>query len=184
MARPPVMLCLKGCALELSKLRISGIIAESIVDGPGIRFVIFTQGCFHHCKGCHNPHTFDINGGTLMDTDDLITKIKENPLLKGVTFSGGEPFLQAGALYEIAKECHSLGLDVISYTGYTFEELVAGFEEHPEWKSLLENIDILIDGPFIEEKKSLMLLFRGSSNQRILNARKSLISLSPAEMEL
>lgn len=119
-----------------------------------------------------------------MDTDDLIAKIKKNPLLKGVTFSGGEPFLQAGILAEIAKECHSLGLDIISYTGYTFEELVRGFEEHPEWKSLLENIDVLIDGPFIEEKKSLMLLFRGSSNQRILNAQKSLLSLSPVEMKL
>ncbi len=175
---------MEGCAVGLSKLRVAGIVAESIVDGPGLRFVIFAQGCLHHCKGCHNPSTFDVNGGTLMDTDDLIAKIKKNPLLKGVTFSGGEPFLQAYAFSEIAKECHLMGLDVLSYTGYTFEELVAGFGAHPEWKSLLENIDVLIDGPFIEEKKSLMLLFRGSSNQRILNAPGSLLNLSPVTMDL
>ena len=121
----------------MSILRVSGVISESIVDGPGIRFVIFAQGCNHHCKGCHNPSTFDLNGGKLVDIDTLMGEIKKNPLLKGVTFSGGEPFLQAGAFAEIAKQCHLLGLDVISYTGYTFESLVSGFEEHPDWKILL-----------------------------------------------
>ena len=168
----------------MSVLRISGVVSDSIVDGPGIRFVIFSQGCVHHCKGCHNPSTFDLNGGTVVEIDDLMNEIKKNPLLKGVTFSGGEPFLQASSFAEIAKQCHSLGLDVISYTGYTFETLVSGFDEHPEWKTLLENVDILIDGPFIEEKKSLMLLFRGSSNQRILNAKVSLNALQPVLMNL
>lgn len=152
------------------------------MDGPGIRFVIFAQGCVHHCKGCHNPSTFDLNGGTLIEVEELISQIKKNPLLKGVTFSGGEPFLQAGVLAEIAKQCHLLGLDVISYTGYTFEKLVSGFDEHPEWQKLLSNVDILIDGPFIQEKKSLMLLFRGSSNQRILNAKVSLSERQPVLM--
>ena len=101
----------------MSKIRLSGIIEESIVDGPGIRFVIFSQGCPHHCKGCHNPQTFDPSGGYEDDTNNLIMKIKKNPLLKGVTFSGGEPFLQAEAFTELAKEIHSLGLDVMSYTG-------------------------------------------------------------------
>ena len=174
----------KGSSLFLSTLRVSGIVPESIVDGPGIRFVIFAQGCNHYCKGCHNPSTFDLNGGSLVEIDTLMSEIKKNPLLKGVTFSGGEPFLQAGAFTEIAKRCHLLGLDVISYTGYTFENLVSGFAEHPDWKPLLENIDVLIDGPFIEEKKSLLLLFRGSSNQRILNARVSLSKCQPVLMNV
>ena len=164
-------------------LRVSGVISESIVDGPGMRFVIFAQGCNHHCKGCHNPSTFDLNGGKLVDIDTLMGEIKKNPLLKGVTFSGGEPFLQAGVFAEIAKQCHLLGLDVISYTGYTFENLVSGFEEHPDWKILL-NVDVLIDGPFIEEKKSLLLLFRGSSNQRILDAKLSLRKCQPILMNI
>lgn len=168
----------------MSILRVSGVISESIVDGPGMRFVIFAQGCNHHCKGCHNPSTFDLNGGKLVDIDTLMGEIKKNPLLKGVTFSGGEPFLQAGVFAEIAKQCHLLGLDVISYTGYTFENLVSGFEEHPDWKILLNNVDVLIDGPFIEEKKSLLLLFRGSSNQRILDAKLSLRKCQPILMNI
>lgn len=168
----------------MSILRISGIISESIVDGPGIRFVVFAQGCKHHCKGCHNPSTFDLNGGFVIEIDSIINEIKKNPLLKGVTFSGGEPFLQAEAFTELAKKCHKLGLDVISYTGYTFENLVAGFDTHPDWKSLLQNIDILIDGPFIEEKKSLLLKFIGSSNQRILNAKLSMDKCMPVAMDI
>lgn len=147
---------------------------ESIVDGPGIRFVIFAQGCLRHCKECHNPSTFDLDGGTLWKIEDIMGKIKENPLLQGVTFSGGEPFLQAESFIKVAKQCHELGLNVLSYTGYTFEQLVSGFPSHPDWKELLENIDILIDGPFLKEYKSLLLLFRGSSNQRILDVKASL----------
>ena len=172
-----------GGSTYLDELRISGIIKESIVDGPGIRFVIFSQGCPHHCKGCHNPSTFDFNGGYIAKIDDLMSEIKKNPLLKGVTFSGGEPFVQAEAFSKIAIQCHLLGLNVISYTGYTFENLVSGFCNHPEWKTLLENIDILIDGPFVEEQKSLMLLFRGSSNQRILDVKRSLASMQPVLAE-
>lgn len=168
----------------LSALRVAGIVSESIVDGPGIRFVIFAQGCIHHCKGCHNPATFNLNGGKLIEVETLMNEIKKNPLLRGVTFSGGEPFLQAEAFSEIAKQCHLLGLNVLSYTGYTFEDLVSDFDKHPEWKGLLENIDILIDGPFIEKEKSLMLLFRGSSNQRILNAKVSLNKCQPVLMSL
>ena len=157
----------------MSKIRLSGIIEESIVDGPGIRFVIFSQGCPHHCKGCHNPQTFNPSGGYEDDTNNLITKIKKNPLLKGVTFSGGEPFLQAEAFTELAREIHSLGLDVMSYTGYVFEDLIA-CKENISWQNLLHNIDILVDGPFLLEKKSLLLKFRGSENQRIINVNESL----------
>lgn len=159
----------------MSKIRLSGIIEESIVDGPGIRFVIFSQGCPHHCKGCHNPQTFDPSGGYEDDTNNLIMKIKKNPLLKGVTFSGGEPFLQAEAFTELAREIHSLGLDVMSYTGYVFEDLIA-HKENISWQNLLHNIDLLVDGPFLLEKKSLLLKFRGSENQRIINVNESLKS--------
>lgn len=168
----------------MDTLRVSGLISESIVDGPGIRFVIFSQGCVHHCKGCHNPSTFALDGGTIVNVDEIIGEIKKNPLLKGVTFSGGEPFLQAEAFTKIAKKCHEIGLDVLSYTGYTFEKLISSFDEYPQWRGLLENIDILIDGPFIEEKKSLMLLFRGSSNQRILDVKASLKEGKPIIKEL
>ena len=115
--------------------------------------------------------------------NSTVEEIKNNPLLKGVTFSGGEPFLQAEAFTELAQRCHELGLDVICYTGYTFEKLVSSFAEHPEWETLLKNIDTLIDGPFVEEKKSLMLLFRGSSNQRMLDMVRSLKQMCPVAVE-
>ena len=158
----------------MSQLRLAGVVRESIVDGPGIRLTVFTQGCPHHCEGCHNPQTHDFNGGYISNTDNILKAIKENPMLQGVTFSGGEPFMQCEPLTELAKECHNLGLNVMVYTGYTFEALLKGFDENPQWKSLLENIDILVDGPFILSQRSLMLHFRGSKNQRILNVPESL----------
>lgn len=158
----------------MSQLRLAGVVRESIVDGPGIRLTVFTQGCPHHCEGCHNPQTHDFDGGYISNTDNILKAIKENPMLQGVTFSGGEPFMQCEPLTELAKECHNLGLNVMVYTGYTFEALLKGFDENPQWKSLLENIDILVDGPFILSQRSLMLHFRGSTNQRILNVPESL----------
>lgn len=155
-------------------LRIAGTVNDSIVDGEGIRFTIFTQGCPHHCPGCHNPQTHDFSGGTIVDTDELMKKIKENILLDGVTFSGGEPFCQAEVLSVLGKQIHSLGLNIVTYTGYTFEQLYNGKESHPEWKTLLEETDILIDGRFEESLKSYECLFRGSTNQRYLDAKKSL----------
>lgn len=176
----------------MSKLRISGIIEESIVDGPGIRFVIFSQGCYHNCPGCHNPATHDLNGGYEITVDDIMDKIKKNPLLSGVTFSGGEPFLQSKAFSELAKKIHDLGLNVITYTGYTMEQFFNWDDEsyqgkRPEdnhWKDLLENTDILIDGPFILEKKSLLIKFRGSSNQRIIDPKKSLSLKKVVEIQI
>ena len=155
-------------------LKLAGIIKESIVDGPGIRMTIFVQGCPHHCKGCHNPESWSFDGGEEGDIDIIIRAAKRNPLLKGLTFSGGEPFCQADALADLAVMCHENNLNVIVYTGYTFEQLLDGFEENPHWKRLLENTDYLIDGPFILEQKSLMLHFRGSKNQRFLDVKKSL----------
>lgn len=156
------------------EIRLAGVIRESIVDGPGIRLTVFTQGCPHNCPGCHNPQTHDLDGGYMSDTDNILKAIKENPMLQGVTFSGGEPFMHCQPLTELAKECHKLGLNIMVYTGYTFENLLAGFKENPQWKELLENTDILVDGPFILQQRSLMLHFRGSKNQRILDVPRSL----------
>ncbi len=157
-----------------TKLNLSGIVSESIVDGPGIRMTLFTQGCPHHCKGCHNPETWAFEPRHPGDVDKILNIAVKNPILQGLTFSGGEPFCQAEALAELAVKCHENGLNVMSYTGYTFEELIDGFPEHPEWKKLLENLDYLVDGPFILEQRSLMLLFRGSKNQRFLDVKESL----------
>lgn len=158
----------------MTKIRLAGIIRESIVDGPGIRFVVFSQGCTHGCKGCHNPSSFDINGGYETTINSIVSEIKKNPLLSGVTFSGGDPFLQSKQFSELAREVHKLSLNVITYTGYTIEQLIDGIDENPYWKDLLLQTDTLVDGPFILEKKSLMLRFKGSSNQRVIDPRESL----------
>lgn len=154
------------------QLRIAGIVENSIVDGEGIRFTIFTQGCPHHCPGCHNPQTHDVQGGKQVDTADLLQQIASDPLLDGVTFSGGEPFVQAETLAELGKAIHAMGLNIVTYTGYTFEELLDA--QRSDWTALLAETDILIDGRFEQEKKSYECRFRGSTNQRYLNAKVSL----------
>lgn len=152
-------------------LRIAGTIGESIVDGPGFRYVIFTQGCPHHCPGCHNPETHDFSGGTDIDSDALVADILKNPLLTGVTFSGGEPFCQAEGLCAVADGLNGKK-PLMSYTGYTFEQLM----ELPDpWvRKLLEKLTLLVDGRFVEEEKGLELRFRGSANQRVLDVQTSL----------
>lgn len=164
------------------ELRIAGTVNDSIVDGPGIRFTIFTQGCPHNCKGCHNPQTHDFSGGTIVDTDELLAKIRENPLLDGVTFSGGEPFCQTEPLAHLGRQIKDLGLNIVTYTGYTFEKLLAeGNKNH--WYELLEVTDYLIDGPFILEQKDWNIRFRGSSNQRYIDCKASIASGSAVECE-
>ena len=165
---------------NIMKLRIAGTVNDSIVDGEGIRFTIFVQGCPHHCEGCQNPQTHDFNSGTLADTDDLIKKIKENPLLDGVTFSGGEPFCQARILADMGRKIKSMGLDIVTYTGYTFEELYADKNKNG-WGELLSVTDYLVDGKFILALKSYDIKFRGSTNQRYLDCQKSLESGKPVE---
>lgn len=155
------------------ELRIAGTVNDSIVDGPDIRFTIFTQGCPHNCEGCHNPQTHDFHGGTIVDTDELLEKVKSNPLLDGVTFSGGEPFCQAHILAELGREVKKLGMDIITYTGYTFEQLYEKREQNG-WGELLEVTDYLIDGPFILAQKDWEIKFRGSSNQRYIDCQESL----------
>lgn len=164
------------------KLRIAGTVNDSIVDGPGIRFTIFTQGCPHHCEDCHNPQTHDFNGGEIVEADEIIEKIKKNPLLDGVTFSGGEPFCQAETLADIGKEIKSLGLNVITYTGYTFDEIYENRDKN-HWNELLSVTDFLIDGKFILQQKDWNLKFRGSSNQRYIDCQRSLKEGRAVEIE-
>lgn len=149
------------------QIRIAGLVPESFVDGDGIRFAIFMQGCLRNCEGCHNPETHALNGGRLVDTGEIISAIKKNPLLDGITLTGGEPFLQIDAANELARAAKKLGLNVWCYTGFTFEKLP------PEAAPLLENIDVLIDGEFIESQRDLELQFCGSRNQRIINLKET-----------
>ena len=161
--------------MEMKKLRLAGVIRESIVDGPGIRMTLFGQGCPHGCKGCHNPETHDPDGGYISNPENILKAIDQNPLLQGVTFSGGEPFFQAEAFAELGEAIKKKGLHIMTYSGYTFEEIFEGAKQGaPGWKELLAVTDILVDGRFVLEEKSLNLLFRGSKNQRLINVPKSL----------
>jgi anaerobic ribonucleoside-triphosphate reductase activating protein len=155
-----------------AKLRAAGRVRESIVDGPGLRYVVFSQGCPHRCEGCHNPHTWPADGGEEVDPEVLLAEIQADGLLRGVTFSGGEPFLQADALAALARRVHALGLDVWTYTGYTWEELCAA--DDPAWNRLLAETDVLVDGRYRRDEQSYRLRFRGSANQRLIDVPQSL----------
>ncbi len=154
------------------ELTLYGIVKESIVDGPGLRYVVFVQGCPHKCEGCHNPDSHNFNSGYKMSLSTIFNEIKSNPLLAGVTFSGGEPFYQAENLSLLADAVKSLGKTIITYTGYTLEELLHN-ESHMK---LLKKTDTLVDGKFQKELKDYTLKFRGSSNQRIIDVKEELTS--------
>ena len=156
------------------EIPLAGLEEESIVDGPGVRLVIFTQGCPRSCPGCHNPKTHPYTGGENHSLADIVSRFRSNPLLSGVTFSGGEPFLHAEKLALLGQAIHSFGGNIVTYTGYTFEELLDGIarEHRKDWQDLLDVSDLLIDGPYIEAQRDLTLLFRGSANQRILDRTK------------
>lgn len=166
------------------KIRISGTANDSIVDGPGLRFTIFVQGCPHHCEGCHNPQTHDFMAGKDSTTEELLEKILANPLLDGVTFSGGEPFSQAKPLYFLGKELIEKKYTIITYTGYTFEYLLDNANNENFYKELLSISDYLVDGKFEMDKKSYLLKFKGSTNQRILDSKKSLSEGRAIDVEL
>lgn len=155
----------------MTLLRIAGWVQDSVVDGPGIRFALFAQGCPHRCAGCHNPQTHDFEGGSMMPLSDIFGMIQANPLLSGVTFSGGEPFAQAEALAELAIMIQPLRLPILVYTGYTWEELL----DNPRFMPLLTLVDAVVDGRFVEAQRSLSLRFRGSANQRIVDVKRSLV---------
>lgn len=152
-------------------VRLAGFVGDSIVDGPGLRCALFCQGCPHGCPGCHNPDTWPFTGGTLHLPDELFARIQGYPLCRAVTFSGGEPFAQSTALLPLATRLRAAGYELASYTGYTFEALMAGSETQ---QALLHTLDTLIDGPFVLAQRDLTLRFRGSTNQRILNIPASL----------
>lgn len=156
------------------KIRLSGIAYESLVNGPGIRRVFFSQGCRHNCGGCFNPETHDFNGGEERDMDELISDVLGNPFIKGVTFSGGDPFERAEEFSYMAEKFQENNLNVWSYTGYTYEYIIENLDNRPGWRKLIENLDVLVDGKFDINKKEDGLKFRGSSNQRIIDIKKTL----------
>lgn len=155
------------------KVRLAGIIPNSLNNGEGIRKVIFAQGCKHKCKGCFNPETHDFNGGELFNVDDIIKEINDDYMIDGVTFSGGDPVEQAESFAYIAKNINN-DLTVWCYTGYTFEYLLEWSKTDNNIKDLLENIDVLVDGRFEIDKLSNQCKFRGSTNQRLVDAVESL----------
>ena len=150
-------------------IRIAGVVRESIVDGPGLRFTVFCQGCPHHCEGCHNMATHDFSGGYDCEISRILEAIDENPLLDGVTFSGGEPMCQPEAFYNLAVQVKERGLNIVTYTGFTYEELITMGESNIGVKKLMDLTDILVDGRFVLEERDLTLPFRGSANQRLID---------------
>lgn len=156
------------------KIRIAGVIKESTVDGPGFRYVIFTQGCPHHCEGCHNPETHDMNGGKLENITTLAEDITKNPLLKGITLSGGEPFMQAKKLAKLLSLIDLKRYSVMTYTGFKYEYLISNANDDNGYLELLKLTDVLIDGKFMKDLKSSSAKFRGSTNQRAIDVKSSL----------
>ncbi|KZL90012.1 anaerobic ribonucleoside-triphosphate reductase activating protein [Clostridium magnum] len=156
------------------QVRLSGIAFESLVNGPGLRRVIFAQGCIHNCKGCFNPDTHDMQGGQMMDMDKIIDDVKSNPMIRGITFSGGDCLEQADKFAYMAKKFKELGLNIWCYTGYTYEYILENEDKRIGWSELLDNIDVLIDGRFEENKRDISLRYKGSSNQRIIDVKESL----------
>lgn len=157
-------------------IRLAGIAYESLVNGPGMRRVYFAQGCKHNCEECFNKETHDFNGGELKDMDELIKEAINNPILKGITFSGGDPLEQAEGFAYMAKKFKASGLNIWCYTGYKFEQVLENMKENKSLEELINNIDVLVDGPFEIKNKKEGLKFRGSSNQRIIDVKKSLDS--------
>ena len=153
------------------KIRLAAYLQpDSIVDGEGVRTVVWTQGCPHHCPGCHNASTWDFDDGALIDVEEVIEELKTIQNQDGITLSGGDPVCQADACYEIGKAAHEMGLNVWCYTGFTYEQMLS----NPKTRRLLNQIDVLVDGKFIQEEKSYDIYFRGSRNQRIIDVPKSL----------
>jgi anaerobic ribonucleoside-triphosphate reductase activating protein len=165
-------LCPAAEAVDTVFLTIGGIEPESIVDGPGFRYVVFVQGCEFRCPGCHNSRLQPFSGGRRVSVAEIIAAIRANPLLSGLTLSGGDPFTQADPCAALAEQVRGLGLSVMTYTGYLWEDLLAA--NNPAWRRLIEATGILVDGPFIRELKNIELRFRGSANQRLIDVPQSL----------
>lgn len=165
-------------------INVAGIVRESIVDGPGFRFVIFCQGCPHGCKACHNPDTHAFKDNKLMKVDELFESIMKPRMGKGVTFSGGEPFCQAASFAKLGEKLKAAGIDILIFTGYEYEELIKLSEKNASIMKLIKTADYIIDGRYKEELRDLSLKFRGSSNQRIIDVKKTLETHKVVEAEL
>ena len=159
---------------DIMTVRIADIINDSIVDGPGLRMTIFSQGCPHICPGCHNPQTLPFDGGYIISCDEILRRAKKNPLLRGLTFSGGEPFVQAESFFYLAKTAAESHLDIVTYTGFTYEQLIRDATSENFWLELLSHTDILVDGPFVEALRTLDTPFVGSKNQRVIDVKASM----------
>lgn len=155
-------------------IRLAGIAENSLVNGKGLRKVFFSQGCSHHCEGCFNQHTWEFTGGRMFDMDELVQKVKDEPFLDGVTFSGGDPFQQADKFAYLAKKLHEANINIWAYTGYTFEELMKLAQTNPHIKQMINNVDVIVDGRFMKDKMSENLKYCGSSNQRVIDVKSSL----------
>ena len=166
------------------KIRLSGIINESVVDGPGVRMVFFCQGCPLNCPGCQNPDSRDLEGGCVYSLIDLEKRITEHKFISGITLSGGEPSLQAAPCAGLAKAAKENGKNVMLYSGFTFEQLQEQMAENEDLIRLLKFTDILVDGPYLEEQRNIDLVFRGSANQRIIDIPLSLQTGEVHELKL
>lgn len=153
-------------------LRIIKIVEGTSVDGPGLRTSIYFAGCAHACPGCHNPQSWDFSAGEDMNIDDVMKIVLYNGF--NVTFSGGDPFYQAEAIVPLAKSIRAAGLNIWSYTGFTFEQLIASGNKYMQ--ELLRLSDVLVDGPFVQSQRDISLLFRGSANQRLIDVAKTIES--------
>lgn len=161
----------------MEKLQVAGFLDNSLANGPGLRTVLFVAGCNHRCIGCHNKVMQDFQYGDEVPIVHILDRIKNNvPLIRGVTFSGGEPFEQAEDLSKLAGFVKNEGLDIWCYTGYTYEYIINHLDKFKGWRNLLSNIDVLIDGKFEEDKASDSLKYKGSSNQRIIDVKESFIN--------
>ena len=164
-------------------VNVAGIVRESIVDGPGFRFVIFCQGCPHGCKACHNPDTHAFKENKLIVVDELFKSIMKPRLGKGVTFSGGEPFCQAAPFAKLGEKLKAAGIDILIFTGYEYEELIKMAKYNESIMRLIKTADYIVDGKYKEELRDLSLKFRGSSNQRIIDVKKTLEACKIVEVE-
>lgn len=174
----------KDTSIENLPIKLFGVVRESIVDGPKLRYVIFVQGCPHKCAGCHNPESHAYGKGKETTTEKLWNDIKKNPLLKGITFSGGEPFIWGHELAVIGEKAREAGLDVMTYSGFTYEHLLKKADTEPSVRELLSVTNYLVDGRYVEAKRDLNLKFRGSTNQRILDITCYPNSTDAQEIEL
>lgn len=152
-------------------IRIAGLYNDSIVDGPGLRFVVFTQGCLFACKNCHNADTWAVNGGYLIEMDEIVSKWRKNKLIDGITLSGGDPLFQSSKSLYLLRKAKETGLNVTVYSGDVYEKLIK--DKDPDVVSIINEADYLIDGPYVDKLRDLTLLYRGSSNQRIIDLVKS-----------